>query len=256
MDEMDYGGHRQPGDGGVKVEDDEEYGLLGGRTSVKRARPMFVGDSDEDEFGGSLGADEESEMLALAESATRDQMSERRTWQRPEADEFTTPSAQRTHDVLHGMATPHTATVGRNRLLIAAEQREPETKRQKLDLPSTPSHPVSASSSGTLRALSAEQPTPGAAGVDDYPITEEILALLGRVPMLDDDVMTNVRRKLNDYALRVKGIERGRDMVRTLVKGKDAKIAELQARVAQLEQQRTADRERIKTLASLVKDMS
>lgn len=250
-------------DGGqIKEEHEEGAGLSDSRPSVKRKRGPFVGDSDDDEFGGSFGADEEREMLALAETATQSQsqsqsqLSPRRESQQ-QGGQFTTPSAQRTHDVLHGMPTPHTGTtVGRNRLLIASEQRERDAKRQKLDVPSTPAQPRSGSSNSTVRPPSVPQSSGSGAGMDDYPITEEVMALLGGVPMLDDDVTNTVRHTLNDYALRMKGIERGRDMVRTLVKGKDANIAELQGRVAQLEQQRTADRERIKTLASLVKDMS
>jgi len=257
-DEMDFmsaadrESQRRSAERRIKMEEEEEEedgAMSGARPSGKRKRDIFVGDSDEDEFSAGLGADEERVMLALAESATQSQMSKRR-----ETQQFATPSAQRTHDVLHGMPTPNTGTVGRNSLLIATEQRERDDKRQRLDIPSTPSHPRSGSSSSTVQPPC--MPQSSASGAEDYPITEEVMAVLAGVPMLNDNVTSAVRRTLNDYALRMKGVERGRDMVRTVVKAKDAKIAELQARVAHLEQQRTADRERIRTLASLVKDMS
>jgi hypothetical protein len=241
----------------IKQEDEERSGVSGARPSAKRKRGLFVDDSDEDQFGGSIGgdlnSDEEREMVALAESAAPKQVSKRRESQ--QTGQFTTPTAQRTHDVLNGLPTPVTGTVvGRNSLLIATEQREIDAKRQKMELPATPSLMRTGGSSTTARQQS--DPAVSGAGADDYPITEEVMALLGGVPMLDDDVMQSVRRRLNNYALRMKGVERGRDMVRSAVQARDAKIAELQARVAQLEKERGADRERIRTLASLVKDMS
>lgn len=259
-DEMDFmsaadeGSQRRWAEGESKTGEEDGPGAASrDRPSAKRKRRVFVDSSDEDDFGGALGADEE-EMLALAESATQSQPSQRRDSQ--QTGQFTTPSAQRTHDVFHGMPTPVTGpTVGRNRLLIATEQRERDARRRKTDFPETPSL-MRTGSGGSTATRQLSVPQSSASVAEDYPITEEVMALLGGVPMLDDDVTNSVRRTLNDHALRIKGIERGRDMVRTLVKGKDAKIAELQARVAHLEQQRIADRERIKTLASLVKDMT
>lgn len=243
----------------------EEDGAAAGGVSAKRKRGLFVENGDEeDEFGsggggsgGDLGSDVEREMIALAESAARSQKRDGSQ----EAGQFTTPSAKRTHDVLHGLPTPNTGpTVGQNTLLIAREERGLDAaKRQKMEPPATPSQmrvgdSLSSSSGSGVRQRS--EPGTSGAGADDYPITEEVMALLGGVPMMDEDVMNSVRRNLNTYALRMKGVERGRDMVRSLVQSKDARIAELQARVAQLEKERSADRERIRTLASLVKDMS
>ncbi|OIW35215.1 hypothetical protein CONLIGDRAFT_46261 [Coniochaeta ligniaria NRRL 30616] len=248
-----WGGERE-----IKEEDGEGGGVEEGRPSAKRKRGLFVDDSEEDEFGGSVGgdlnSDEEREMVALAESATQSQSQRRESQQ---TGQFTTPSAQRTHDVLNGLPTPNTgATVSRNSLLIATEQREFGAKRQKMDLPATPLQMRAGSSNSSSSARQQSQASVSGVGADDYPITEEIMALLGGVPTLDDDVAGSVRRKLNNYALRMKGVERGRDMVRSVMQERDARIAELQARVAQLEKERGADRERIKTLASLIGGMS
>lgn len=234
--------------------DERRPAVLESGQSAKRKRSMFVGESDDGEdFGGGvkseLNSDDEREMVALAESATQSQMSQRREPQ--QTGQVTTPSAQRIHDVLYGLATPHTSTtVGRNSLLLATEQRDREAKRQKMDASATPSR--SLSSNGRQRS----EPSASAAGVDDYPITEEIMALLGGVPMLDEDVINCVRRNLNSYVLRMRGVERGRDMVRAALQKKDARIAELQGRVGQLEKERSVDRERIKTLATMIKDMT
>jgi hypothetical protein len=82
---------------------------------------------------------------------------------------------------------------------------------------------------------------------DDYDITEEVMGLLGPTP-LDASVREGVRESLNRYALRMRGVERGREMARATVKAKDGRIAELQARVAALENERRVNKERIKAL--------
>jgi hypothetical protein len=215
--------------------------------SKKRDYGLFVDDSDDDDFSGAeLNSEEERELVSLAESASQSQVSQaqRREGQQrqQQTGQFTTPSAQRTHDVINGLPTPNTSrTVGRNTLLIATEQRDQEGKRRRIDPPVTPSGVRTGSSSARQRS----EPSQSWAGADDYPITEEVMALLGGVPMLDDDVRNSVRRTLNTYALRMKGVENGRDVSRSVVQAKDARIAELQARVAQLENEKSVNRQRM-----------
>ncbi|KAB5536423.1 hypothetical protein GE09DRAFT_1139826 [Coniochaeta sp. 2T2.1] len=245
----------------VKEEEEDERRPAVAPAAGKRKRGPFVDDSEDDDLFGDtdIGSDAEREMLRLAESAktqSQSQSQQRRESQSQQSGQFTTPSAQRTHDVFHGMPTPNTRSiVPRNSLVIAREERE--AKRQRMDPSATPSSAMEAgtgSSSSTARQRS-EARSSGVCG-EDYPITEEVMALLGGEPMLDDDVANSVRRKLNEYALRMKGVESGRDMVRSIVKTKEARIAELQGRVAQLEKDRIADRERIKKLASMVSELS
>ncbi len=71
-------------------------------------------------------------------------------------------------------------------------------------------------------------------GYDDYEITRTILALLAdhHVP---GPARTAVRSALNAHALRVAGVYKGREMVRTALSRQAAQILELQARVAELE---------------------
>jgi hypothetical protein len=204
----------------------------------KRGDSMFVGESEDDDFGGNIGSDEEKTMISLTDSASQSQQKRSRPEDKP--GQFTTPSMQRTHDVIGGLPTPSTRhSVGRNSLLLAAEDRD--AKRQKMSTPPTPS----------VGRASAVAPTPpvvsGQGDGDDYEITQEVMGLLSGTRMTDD-VRSSVRRSLNRHALKLKGVERGREMVRLTVKAKDLKIEQLQEQVKMLESEKNADRERIEEL--------
>lgn len=222
----------------------------------KRKRGLFVDDdSDDDDFEDGLNSEDEKEMAALAETVSKSQSDPqgRNSLQQKIDGPFTTPSAQRTHNVFGGLATPNTRpTVSRNTLLTSTEEREREAKRQRMEPPPppTPSH----APTGSARSEAATSLVGGEGG-DDYGITEEVTALLGGVPMLDDDVKNAVRRTLNSYALRVKGVERGRDMARSALKMKDGRIAELQGRVAQLEAERSLNREKSRRMNQMLESM-
>jgi hypothetical protein len=199
----------------------------------KRGGGLFVGDSDseDDLFGGDLGSDEERSLVALTDSASQPRRKD------SHLDQFATPSAQRMHDVpVGGLPTPVSRhTVGRNTLLIATEDREREAKRQKMSAPPTPSV-------GQTPSVMS-----GQGDGEDYDITQEVLGLLAGTSMTEG-VRNGVRRTLNRYALKLKGVERGRDVVRLTVKAKDLKLAQLQEQVAMLESEKRADRERIEEL--------
>lgn len=78
-------------------------------------------------------------------------------------------------------------------------------------------------------------------------LTSEVLAALSdtRVP---DDVLGTLRGILSKYDLKFQGVVKGRDISRLALKAKDAKIVELQARVASLEAERELDRGVIRSL--------
>jgi hypothetical protein len=82
---------------------------------------------------------------------------------------------------------------------------------------------------------------------DDYDITKTVMGLL-EGEQIGEPVRQAVRETLNTHALRMQGVYRGRDMARTALKTKDARIAELQARVAALETERKMNKERIRRL--------
>lgn len=78
-------------------------------------------------------------------------------------------------------------------------------------------------------------------GEGNYNITSSVLSILQSTAM-PRGTRQSIRQTLNSYALRVSGIERGRDITRVALKKKDEKIAELEQRILQLEQERELDK--------------
>lgn len=76
---------------------------------------------------------------------------------------------------------------------------------------------------------------------DTSSLTSEILASLSSLSM-PAGTLSNVRSILTKHDLRTQGIKKGRDISRLALKAKDAKIAELQARIASLEADRELER--------------
>lgn len=78
-------------------------------------------------------------------------------------------------------------------------------------------------------------------------LMNEVLAALSdtRVP---DDIVTTLRGISSKHDLKFQGVIKGRDISRLALKAKDAKIVELQARVASLEAERELDRGVIRSL--------
>ena len=74
-----------------------------------------------------------------------------------------------------------------------------------------------------------------------YDITDEVMDLL-RDQHLDEEITRNLRELLNKHALKISGISKGRDITRIALKAKDAKIAELQQKIASLETERDLDK--------------
>lgn len=201
-------------------------------------------------FDVDFDSDEERQLMQLADaSAEKFRQSQAAESSVARGDSFTTPSARRTRNAPGDLPTPLT----RNSLPIASEQREATAKRQRTEVAAaaTPATtPTPARSTGTGHDGSS-----GIFGGDDYDITEEVMGLLGEGPAVTDAARHGIRDALNRYALRVRGIERGREMARATVKAKDGRIAELQARVAALENERRVNKERIKALNTGLKSL-
>jgi hypothetical protein len=77
-------------------------------------------------------------------------------------------------------------------------------------------------------------------------VTEALAALAGT--FMPEDVLTTLRGILSKHDLKSQGVVKGRDISRLALKAKEAKIAELQARVATLEAERELDRGVIRSL--------
>ncbi|KAK3498390.1 hypothetical protein B0T13DRAFT_261611 [Neurospora crassa] len=90
--------------------------------------------------------------------------------------------------------------------------------------------------------------TTGPGSCDDYEITTSILSLLSSEKGVSDATRQAIRDRLNTYALRMRGVERGRDMTRAALKAKEAKEVELKARIEELERERKVAAGRVRAL--------
>ena len=75
----------------------------------------------------------------------------------------------------------------------------------------------------------------------------EVFAALSDT-QVPDDVLTTLRGMLSKHDLKFQGVVRGRDISRLALKANEAKIMELQAKVASLEAERELDRGVIRSL--------
>ncbi|KAI1844285.1 hypothetical protein JX266_009576 [Neoarthrinium moseri] len=202
----------------------------------KRKRPIFG--EDNDDLFGETDSDEERQLAAMTDSSSQ---SRERT-----RDAFATPAARRPTDIAAGMPTPSLTDKPVRRVLFADSETPANIgthKRQRVDdsggyanvgVPSTPS------SSQDAAMPSSSPNTPGTPGASLGNITGEIMELL-KGQAVDEKVLRQVKTALEKYAAKAKGIELGRDASRKAVKNADARIAQLQMRVADLENKRKLD---------------
>jgi hypothetical protein len=78
-------------------------------------------------------------------------------------------------------------------------------------------------------------------------LTNEALATLAGTS-IPPSVLSNLRRILGKHDLKTQGLVKGRDVSRLALKAKEAKIVELQARIASLEAEKEVDRSAIRGL--------
>lgn len=238
--------------------------------SAKRKRSVFLPDSSDEEFGGSVLDDSEveRELAAATDESVRKKL-------------FQTPAAERTVDRIGGGGLPTPATrTGRNSLLIADEDHERSSKRPRFTAPgSIPEDNVDTQSQ--LQSLPAGQghalyigdvgtPTPyrstdalapsaapastvvspfkTSTGSDYLKIADEVMALLAGQPV-SEATRRSVRQAMERHEMRVKGVVMGRDAARGALEARDGRIAELQARVVALENARRFDRGRLRELS-------
>ncbi len=89
--------------------------------------------------------------------------------------------------------------------------------------------------------------TLGSTSQNSYDISEEVMGIL-KDQGIDEVASTNLRNLLNKHAMKISGIAKGRDITRLALKGKDARIAELQQRITTLEGEREMDKRMIRNL--------
>ncbi|KAI1459029.1 hypothetical protein F4805DRAFT_422382 [Annulohypoxylon moriforme] len=195
----------------------------------KRKRPEV------DEYSDFSSGDEE-ELATITDNSAKTQTRHR--------DAFKTPSVDRSFAMEDGLPTPLTEKPVR-RVLFADQSQPGASKRLRTDESgsfSTPAASTSFTSTSTPKHVSSSQTsTPSSSQGKNIPsITDEVMSFLDGVK-LDKDVALAVRAALDRHAAKARGLEKGRDASRDAMKTAKAQIAELQAKVADLENQRRLD---------------
>ncbi|KXH57704.1 hypothetical protein CSAL01_07083 [Colletotrichum salicis] len=225
----------------------------------KRKRVLFDFDSDDgeeqeqgaktDDYGlDDVSSDEERAMTDAMERSAK-------KLRKDGGGPPSTPAAQRT---IQDSALPTPQTVSRTLF--------PDVKRRKVDegvgeiSPGNVSLSTSTSSATLGRSTAAaaagtapaSSPPTSTLQEEQLDPTEEVMALLrdqqkggGGGGGVDDATARAVKAVLGRFAMKAKGLAWGRDTVRTALKAKDEKIAELQERVASLEARARTQREQI-----------
>jgi hypothetical protein len=173
----------------------------------KRKRNVIEADDDED--FGSLDSDTERALLTAATSVERSSAA---------------PAPKRLATDTSGLPTPTT-----RRAATAAVARDGTT---------APTTQHSMASTATLDTATLGTATLGAEeheGGGDYDITTRVLSLLpaATTPAAAREA---VREALNGHAVRVSGIRKARDWARTALAAKEARVQELQDRLAEAEE--------------------
>ncbi|KAI0383870.1 hypothetical protein F5Y04DRAFT_249884 [Hypomontagnella monticulosa] len=188
---------------------------------TKRKRPV----DDEEEYS-DLSSGEEEALAALADGSVKAKGKH--------VDIFKTPATNRTLAIEAGMPTPLTEKPVR-RVLFA----EPEASASKRPLSEGFASIPAPTLGSPFSTPSSSQQSAASASTN---ITQEVMSML-EGQKLDAAVLRNVRGVLERHAARAKGLERGRDASREAVKKAEARAAELQGRVADLENARRLDAE-------------
>ncbi|KAI1096271.1 hypothetical protein F5B19DRAFT_227471 [Rostrohypoxylon terebratum] len=193
----------------------------------KRKRP------DIDEYSDFSSGDE-AELATITDNPAKAQTRHRNA--------FETPSATRTLAVEDGLPTPLTDKPVR-RVLFA--EQDSTAKRLRTDdngSYSTPAASTSFTSASTPKHTSTStSSTPSSSqGKNNPTITDEVMGLLTGV-QLDKNTERAIRSALDRHAARSRGLEKGRDAAREAMKTSKAQIAELRARITDLENQRRLD---------------
>ncbi|KAK8126479.1 uncharacterized protein PG998_002238 [Apiospora kogelbergensis] len=194
------------------------------QTGAKRKRPAF--ELDEDDLFGDWDSDEER-LVTLITDSTSTRGTEGHGRKR---DAFATPGVSRTvKDTGTGMATPSLTDKPVRRVLFAEPEIQSTSKRQRTDESGSFTRPAAMTPSSSQESAT----TPGS-HAGDLNVTETVMGLL-KGQSLDDQVRGEVRRALQKFESRAKGLERGRDASRQAGKRLQERITKQQARIVDLE---------------------
>ncbi|RYP90567.1 hypothetical protein DL770_003329 [Monosporascus sp. CRB-9-2] len=202
-------------------------------TGAKRKRP-----DDDDEYS-DFSSGEEEQLLTITDRSSGLGGGKKR-------DAFATPSvaAGRIHNVETASSMPTPLTDKPLRRILFADpkvgspppttHRDNNNKRQR-----------------TVDEARDRASPPGATGESTHDdVTHEVMSLLQTREGVDEAVLRDVRAALERHAARARGLERGRDAARRAARDTEARVAELERRVADLEDRRAADADARRRLRS------
>ncbi|OQO06211.1 hypothetical protein B0A48_08799 [Cryoendolithus antarcticus] len=220
----------------------------------RSATTAGFGDNDDDDFlDWPLTGQDEDAMAKAADAATS----------------FTTPHKAQKQGVYD---TPATTTEKAKRhlpWLAEASGNAQQLQSDYFNIPSKPSvmpplhfpnqvaaqaGPQTPSIDPVLPLIPPKAPSPPTRHVDPllHPastsdLAASALSILSNT-IIPPEPLAQLRALLNQHDLKTQGIIKGRDITRLGLKAKDARIAELQARIASLEAEREVDRGVIRSL--------
>lgn len=218
--------------------------LTGANVGLKRnAREAHFGDEDEDEFG--LDDQEEEELLQAADTtpfetpnkaqkigiystpATSGKRSPRKLpWLKQQEPATPLSSKKTVVDYFGTSPSKHATTETRS-----VKATSPETPFMSSALPPAPSSPSPSRYRDALRNPADSQSS----------ITNEVLSELVSIK-LPPEKLESLRSILSKHDLRNQGVIKGRNISRLALKAKEARIVELEARVACLQSEKEVDR--------------
>ncbi|KAJ8117251.1 hypothetical protein OPT61_g1506 [Boeremia exigua] len=212
-------------------------GLENSRASRKRDRATSIDREDEYGFAVTKEAfkDELNHVMAAVETPRK----------AVKTSEIATPSTRRTlpwnKDESHGLQTPQSAR---------AVQVDPSSCSAGKHL-LTPSRSVGASHRTTTSSSShCDTPTPSRfkdVGGDD--LTHDVFSLLQDAGVkLDATAGIDLKVLLSKHTKSAEGLKRGREIARSSIKARDAKITELSYRISTLEAELEAEKALVKHL--------
>lgn len=219
-------------------------------TSGKRkASAIDLTDSDDDEFlSWPLTGQEEEELASAADKVS---------------NLMGAPETPRKAQKQDAYATPATSTRKLPWLDYSSEKAEPETpsltrsvsppKTNGLQTPATvaktPAQPTTAGTSDVTPTPSRFKDALQDPSTLASALADEVSSILSSARVnLDNEHATKLRSVLMQHELRTQGVIKGREISRLGLKAKEAKITELQARIASMEAEREVDRSVIRKL--------
>ncbi|KAM0280738.1 hypothetical protein ACHAQH_003908 [Verticillium albo-atrum] len=187
--------------------------------------------AEEEDLIGDLSSDEERQ---LNDAVTRSSQKVRDEFLKPQS--VFTPATARTTDLLNGMPTPATART----LFAPSDSKRLKTTTDESRIMSTGiDTPVQ--TPPTIRTRDALQISPAPHGDADVDLTQEVMTLLND-QHLPPVLARSLRDTLDRHAARARGLIMGRDAVRSQLRAKDERIAQLQERVVAVENKNKAMR--------------